>query len=427
MATWPSVQETTTSLSSDEYILEQSGIARVQKRNVLAESLKNSEWSGTVEYLQGVETRGSDGVSYTSVQVTGPTTTVQDPTADVDNSHWVLTSSVMTNPTWLQRGSYVINQTVVGGDNLEYVAVQASGPDTVSVDPTTDTDNSHWKPTSSLQQVTSVGSNNVFMRPSSSLLNYGGVDYAAFPSPSGTTYPVGDVGKQFTKNWFVGTSGQTITMTVSGLSWTGDIQFKTQLDLDTDLDADNGQNLFLTVYNASSGVWDSMRITELSGVTVNINGPKLLTVTLNESVITELGASRFKVIAITESAGYVPELSGTQVNADDALPDTQIITVNSGTPVGVSERFVFDIAATLGAGWDRNNISVTAEVSIAGEWGDPGMVAYQGVLASIYGDTSIVVQTGRDFICQGGEVSGSGHSSTQVSSAPCRVIVKRNR
>ncbi len=107
MAIWPSIQETTDSLFNDEYLLEQSGIAKVQTRDVLAESLKASLWLPTINYLKGSRSRGSDGNIYVALQSNGNSSTVQDPTTDVNNQFWIREEGLrQVQPLTTQNGRF---------------------------------------------------------------------------------------------------------------------------------------------------------------------------------------------------------------------------------------------------------------------------------------------------------------------------------
>ncbi|AGH32160.1 hypothetical protein VPHG_00093 [Vibrio phage 11895-B1] len=88
MSNMGTLATTNVSNSADKYVVRQSGIDYVQTRDTLAAAINSSSWTASADYATGVFVRGSDSNLYVSVQTSGISTTSVDPTTDTDWSHW---------------------------------------------------------------------------------------------------------------------------------------------------------------------------------------------------------------------------------------------------------------------------------------------------------------------------------------------------
>ena len=87
-----------------------------------------AEWDATTDYIANKSyAQGSNGNLYKSVQNTGPTTVVQDPTTDIVGTYWVLAFSPyvhthqIANIIGLQAALDIKQDTLVSGTNIKTV------------------------------------------------------------------------------------------------------------------------------------------------------------------------------------------------------------------------------------------------------------------------------------------------------------------
>jgi hypothetical protein len=87
-----------------------------------------AEWDATTDYIANKSyVQGSNGNLYKSVQNTGPTTVVQDPTIDIAGTYWVLAFSPyvhthqIANIIGLQAALDAKQDTLVSGNNIKTV------------------------------------------------------------------------------------------------------------------------------------------------------------------------------------------------------------------------------------------------------------------------------------------------------------------
>lgn len=179
MATFTTINPTLETTSADRYLLRQGAIDVYQTRETLGVAISNTRWLSTGNYTTGSRVVASDHNEYVAVQLTGPLSTVQDPTTDTTNTWWkppstfeTLSSTTDTSATdeyllndgsedlkqsretlaaalsnarWVNDVDYNTGSNTVGSDGKNYQAVQPSGPATSPVDPTTDPDAEFWK------------------------------------------------------------------------------------------------------------------------------------------------------------------------------------------------------------------------------------------------------------------------------------------
>jgi len=90
MSNFNTVTPTNESEEGDLYLLGRGTTSRTQKREILAAGLANARWSSEAVYHAGSNVVGSDGVNYQAVTDSGVGTPagVVDPTTDTNENHW---------------------------------------------------------------------------------------------------------------------------------------------------------------------------------------------------------------------------------------------------------------------------------------------------------------------------------------------------
>ena len=90
MANFNTLTSTDSSSKDDEYLLRQGSTDKKQTRDSLAAGLSNARWSADADYDAGSNTVGSDGINYQAVTASGKNTPagVVDPTTDTNENHW---------------------------------------------------------------------------------------------------------------------------------------------------------------------------------------------------------------------------------------------------------------------------------------------------------------------------------------------------
>jgi hypothetical protein len=95
MATFGTLNPTSSTTSTDDYLLRQGGVDYKQTREHLAAGVANARWDATATYDAGSEIFGSDNKRYVALfQTTGT-----DPTTD-GGSTWSVVAGIGVDQTW---------------------------------------------------------------------------------------------------------------------------------------------------------------------------------------------------------------------------------------------------------------------------------------------------------------------------------------